>query len=585
MSNTRQKILTLLKNNRQYIVMICFVGVLFAKQLMFQWNAYHSMAISSIITDPLYFWSFWVAKIAIVLFVGSFVLIGKRNWWTIIFSVLIDFWMLANMMYLRSNGLLLDGYAFTMTSNMDGFWSSCWGLLEWVDTVPFMLSIALAFLVVWLEQEHTNPRNWKLFVIAMTASLLINWASFTLVRQFECRFYAHGVVKVESVWRSMTFNPFTTTAREGMKPMNKDYAFANFSLTHGVIFDILDFIDIQRGIKHPYRLTPEEQEMVAPLMGIDHEINHERTLLIVLIESLESWAVQPEIMPNLYCFIDTHPVAYVRYSESQIVGGSSADGQMIVNTGLLPVRDGATCFRFPYVTYPSIVDRNDSSVTILTHSANCWNQKVMSNAYGYTQLIEGEWHDEVLSERVIQYAQRGYKTIQAITVTSHIPFEHAGYSNLEAPADMPGLMAKYCKSLHLTDEGLASLFAMIDSIPTLKDATIVITGDHSIFWKDRRDEFKKWCKQHNREWPVEIAACPVIYYSPSITEDIEVLDLCYQMDIFPTLLNLTGNEEYYWKGFGINVLDTNYTKIHRNDIQSLFELSDKVIQANYFECN
>lgn len=582
MSNTIQKILTLLKNNRQYVVMLCFVILLFAKQLIFQWNAYHSMAISSIITNPLYFWSFWMPKIAIVLFIGSFVLVSKKNWWTIIFSVLIDFWMLSNMMYLRSNGLLLDGYAFTMAGNMDGFWSSCWGLLEWADAVPFMLSIALAIIVIWLEQKSINLRRWKLFAIAMSIAILTNWASYTLVRQFECRFYAHGVGEIESVWRSMSFNPFTTTARDGMKPMNKDYAFANFSLIHGAIFDVLDYTDIQRGIKHPYELTLEEQKMVDSLLGVNNEIDHKRTLLIILVESLESWAVQPEIMPNLCRFMEEHPVAYVRYSESQIVGGSSADGQMIVNTGLLPVRDGATCFRFPYVTYPSIVDRNDSAVTILTHAANCWNQTVMSEAYGYTQLVEGDWHDEVLAERVIQYAQRGYKTIQAITVASHIPFEHADMSSLETPADMPSLMAKYCKSLHLTDQGLASLFTRIDSIPALKEATIMITGDHSIFWKDRRVEFAKWCKQHNYDWPVEIAACPVIYYSPSIKEDIWVEELCYQMDIFPTLLHLTDNEDYYWQGFGVNILDSNFDTIVRKDSKLLFELSDKVIRANYF---
>ena len=110
----------------------------------------------------------------------------------------------------------------------------------------------------------------------------------------------------------------------------------------------------------------------------------------------------------------------------------------------------------------------------------------------------------------------------------------------------------------------------------------MITGDHSIFWKDRRVEFAKWCKQYNYDWPVEVAACPVIYYSPSITEDIWVEELCYQMDIFPTLLHLTDNEDYYWQGFGVNILDHNFDMIVRKDSKLLFELSDKVIRANYF---
>ena len=54
------------------------------------------------------------------------------------------------------------------------------------------------------------------------------------------------------------------------------------------------------------------------------------------------------------------------------------------------------------------------------------------------------------------------------------------------------------------------------------------------------------------------------------------------MDIFPTILNVIGCEDYYWNGFGINLLekDTNNRKIE--DYPAL-ELSDKLHQANYFK--
>ena len=57
----------------------------------------------------------------------------------------------------------------------------------------------------------------------------------------------------------------------------------------------------------------------------------------------------------------------------------------------------------------------------------------------------------------------------------------------------------------------------------------------------------------------------------------------YQMDAYPTILHLIGCEDYYWKGFGVNLLDS----IARNNRpiteQEAFILSDKIIRANWFE--
>ena len=55
------------------------------------------------------------------------------------------------------------------------------------------------------------------------------------------------------------------------------------------------------------------------------------------------------------------------------------------------------------------------------------------------------------------------------------------------------------------------------------------------------------------------------------------------MDAFPTILHLIGCDHYYWKGFGVNLLDS----VKRGDRmiveQNAFELSDKIIRSNFFE--
>ena len=75
---------------------------------------------------------------------------------------------------------------------------------------------------------------------------------------------------------------------------------------------------------------------------------------------------------------------------------------------------------------------------------------------------------------------------------------------------------------------------------------------------------------------------PLIIYSPQIKENVQVTDTCYQMDIYPTILHLIGCKDYYWKGFGVNLMDS--VARHNRPIteQEAYELSDKLIRSNYF---
>ena len=76
--------------------------------------------------------------------------------------------------------------------------------------------------------------------------------------------------------------------------------------------------------------------------------------------------------------------------------------------------------------------------------------------------------------------------------------------------------------------------------------------------------------------------CPLIIYSPQIEGNVQIDELCYQMDIFPTILHLIGCEDYYWKGFGVNLLDSVARRNRPITEKEAYELSDKLIRSNYF---
>ncbi len=208
----------------------------------------------------------------------------------------------------------------------------------------------------------------------------------------------------------------------------------------------------------------------------------------------------------------------------------------------------------------------------------------MSPAYGYTTTIEGDVSDSILSKQVIWHAERGYKTIQSITIATHLPFSYAHKSTMHTLDDMPKFMEDYVRCMNWTDAGLGYLLERVDSIPQLSEATIVITGDHSIFWQEKRVEMQRFCDRNHLPWSVSSATCPVLYYSPNlIHDDVAIETPCYQMDIFPTIMYLLDDSEYYWKGLGVNVLDT--MNIHNRPIsaEDAFLLSDKLIQSDFFK--
>ena len=97
-----------------------------------------------------------------------------------------------------------------------------------------------------------------------------------------------------------------------------------------------------------------------------------------------------------------------------------------------------------------------------------------------------------------------------------------------------------------------------------------------------KEEIKK-VEENNLDYGVDEEYCPLIIYSKTISNQFECFDEAYQMDAYSTLLNVLGYNDYYWKGFGVNLLDSVARKNRPISEQEAFILSDKLIRANWFE--
>ena len=148
---------------------------------------------------------------------------------------------------------------------------------------------------------------------------------------------------------------------------------------------------------------------------------------------------------------------------------------------------------------------------------------------------------------------------------------------------MPQAMSDYLNCLHYTDSCIGVLLDSVLNSPLAENTTIVITGDHTIF----RDEIgfsdmTRYAQDNNIDFKAGHTFTPLIIYSPNIEGNINITDTCYQMDIFPTILHLIGADDYYWQGFGVNLLDSvarNNRQITENEA---YRLSDLMIRSDYF---
>lgn len=291
--------------------------------------------------------------------------------------------------------------------------------------------------------------------------------------------------------------------------------------------------------------------------------NVQKNLVLVIVESLNSWVIGKqfggvEVTPCLNRMVnDSNSIAAVHVL-SQVKDGRSSDGQFMFNTGLLPLLSGAVSTRYGDLNYCSIAkslkQRGYATVNMTVDCNNYWNQAEASVAYGYDRNLDrldggalagNSVPDSVLIERAIAQIknEKGRFFYQLITGSSHIPYnEPARKTALSDAEGFPAEVRNYMEVIHYTDRCIG---AFVDSLRAngLYDNTVVaIASDHN--------QLLEPCSvpgYNDTEVAFIVANAGVKYTHEAVMG---------QIDIYPTLLDVMGCNEYGWKGLGYSILRT-----------------------------
>lgn len=210
---------------------------------------------------------------------------------------------------------------------------------------------------------------------------------------------------------------------------NSNYAF-EYTRSHSILHYAIAMFVYHYGLSNLNNVEIQESE-ISPFISFDSEGEATKNLILILVESLESWPLfndelAQSVIPNLHRLVNDEHTAYFSHITSMVRHGVSGDGQMMLLSGLLPIQSGAACMLYGDNEWPGIPHLYDNAL-IIDPANGIWNQHQMSEKYGFTNTIEDSENglsDELVFTNLCQAIDSlsSPYCILAITCATHSPF-------------------------------------------------------------------------------------------------------------------------------------------------------------------
>ena len=575
------------------VCMLLFAGLLIVKCMVFQQLVFPDTEEE----NPIVFFS----SMGTVLCIASLVYITRNIRWSWVFMLICDIWMIANLFYFRANGLFINLDAMKLADGLERAHSSLLTYQHW-SMYAALLTTALYSVVLYVAIPRQGQRNWA----AWGAALLVGTACLVPVYRDLWEKQMTGMDEnIEFYLKNgnsdTVFGQDHTHGKHGWKlylPFQEMRLYAIWSAPSDLYLrnrNILSyfpaiFVYEASQIRDSDIQAPTQEQLADALRqttDTGDTLSCPPNLIVILVESWESWTLDSlfgePLMPATARFVHEWPVYCHPRITSQVRHGVSGDGQMTLNTGLLPIVNGAACTRFPSNSYPNFAHYYPHSVVITPN--NGWTQNIVTYSYGYKgQCVSlgAAWEDATIMDSLVRILDTIPQPfcVQAVTHTMHTPFKSAPDQHLDLPDDTPEYLRGYINSVRYTDNCLRTFYEYFQSSPLAKNTVVLMTGDHTIFKQMMLKEFQPFAEQHRLSFGNLKNYCPLLVYAPEFTSGQTATGIAYQMDIFPTLLPLIGADGYFWKGFGINLLDS--SAVRKYTPEQAYQLSNGIICTDYF---
>lgn len=343
-----------------------------------------------------------------------------------------------------------------------------------------------------------------------------------------------------------------------------------------------------------------------PTAGFQHNVG--KNLILLIVESFNATVLGDSIQsynpcPTVMDLVSDSTTVYVPEVLTQVGEGISADGQFILNTGLYPIvkrKWSPDIFRGDYPSIAKALKGYHSAEAICEQKEfYCHDQTTES--YGYDHLYYNlalgedgyEEADTRLMNAVIQLLPELPRPffLEITTLSMHSPYDECKVkADLTADTGSPSLDLRginYLRAVRSFDSALLSLINALKSKGLYDDTVIAIVGDHSAL---------------NAYLPQPLHADCVPLIIANAGAHLNYARQIGQVDVFPTLLDVMGVEEYIYpltgkpyRGLGKSI----FLPVHPggainrqgvvlgnlsfpDSILSIWDMSERLIQTGFF---
>lgn len=477
----------------------------------------------------------------------------RRYAWSIV--VLFTVWLLCQTWYSRIYHDLMNAASFFMVENVNGLLlQSTAASMRWVDIFYIVVpGLCYAYYRRFVRGAVRQQKRNVLVTCLLPALIVL-----VLVPAFlylECVKEAKERVVTSFAGRftePTSVNSLIFVEHNGLLPWVLTGIWNSVKES-----EPLSVQDLQR-IQSFVAEEPQRGSFVAS------ELNKDKNLILIIVESLNSWVVDfrvagKEVCPRLNAYCRDSSAVVCLNMFPQVHAGRSSDGHLMYNTGLLPVKTGATAVLWGEADYPSLAKSlpEYAHATFSCEDGKLWNQSVSIASYGYEKYYnEFALKDITRQERILDAelfagaacvidSMKQPFLAQVITIAMHQPFtllDRKTWISQSRAYDTPVL--SYLECVNYFDEALGKFIDHLKKTGVYDHSVIVIASDHDELCKnalERRDVVKD-----SDRYCVFLALNAGVSYRHDAVMG--------QIDVYPTLLHIMGRNGYWWQGLGRSVL-------------------------------
>lgn len=545
---------------------------------------------------PFSIFEFYPAKIvAILLLLIPFKVFRSRTAQLVV-MLLLDGLLVANLMYFRTYYTAIPLASYGQAGNLADFMSSVVDSLRWID-LAFPLTTLLC--IPFMLKIKPKERQLSFYLTTMAVGAV--------------------ALAVPTIAKGGYYKAYNDGRQQAYLCSSMPSVYTVFG---GILFD---WIDSSRVLTDEMRADVNAW-LDARSESPRYEGAKRKNCVVILCESLESWVLQAtvegqEITPNLNRLLADTTTLYAPNVLTQVRGGRSIDAQLILFAGMLPLASGTYSSQYAgneYYTIPKAMKKAYSSrgYLLTIDKLSTWNQGPVAQAFGVDTLIA--YSDFRLDEAFGTHKRTGDRAfmrqcaekirngevwkngenafIQLVTYSGHAPFViPEELRELHFSAAVPEKMADYMHAAHYTDSAIGEFVDFLKTLPQYDETMIVVTGDHEGLADYRSgiratDIGKKYVS-------AEMFTPLVVLNSPAGAMRYD--GVMGQIDVYPTILDLLGIDDYPWCGMGCSILNPGkapfavspklepvgegYDSVSLDHARRAYDVADIMLRFNFFK--